>query len=288
MILYLPSVWPLKSKDVDEDRRNVDGGADAAASITRMPADASRADHRFLAVRLGSPGEQTELAGGEAHHLVRVLRLGKGARVAVFDGAGREFLARVDEASRSRVSVTLLEPLAPAPEPRVAITLAQAVLKGPSMDAAVRDAVMIGAVAIVPVTTAHVAVKERAIARPDARERWQRVALASVKQCRRAVLPRVDAPVSFADVVSRTEADARLIFVEPDADVTARSPRSLLDRLAPRSAALLVGPEGGWRRDEIDAARDAGWMPVTLGGLTLRAEAMALCATVMVRFLWDD
>lgn len=266
-----------------------DGGRDeTAVSIARMPAGARPADRRFLAARLGSPGERVELAPGEAHHLARVLRLGPGDRVAVFDGHGREFLAEVHDANRSRAIVTLLEPIVPAPEARVTIAMAMAILKGPAMEAAIRDAVMIGAARLVPVVSAHVAVKGRVLERADTVERWNRIALASAKQCRRAAVPRVEPPVPFAGLVGRTEADVRLIFVEPGIGTDVRTARSLLELASPRSAALLTGPEGGWSRAEVEAARAAGWMPVTLGGLTLRAESMPLCAGALARFLWEE
>ena len=51
---------------------------------------------------------------------------------------------------------------------------------------------------------------------------------------------------------------------------------------------MIAGPEGGWSKSEIQGAVDAGCVPVTLGGLTLRADAMALAAGTLFRFLWED
>ena len=131
---------------------------------------------RFLVPDLGREGESALLPADESHHLTRVLRLVAGDHVAVFDGKGREFAARVEHADRIRASVRLLAPIEPRPEPRVPYVLVQAVLKGPAMDDIVRDATMLGARAIQPVLTSHVVVKDpkRAVT-----ERWRRVALAS-------------------------------------------------------------------------------------------------------------
>ena len=103
------------------------------------------ADRRFLVRTLGAAGDEAVLDADEAHHLSRVLRLGPGDHVAVFDGRGREFLARVSHAGRTRATVTLVDPIVPAAEPRVPFAIAQAILKGSAMDDAVRDATMIGA-----------------------------------------------------------------------------------------------------------------------------------------------
>src|SRR5581483_1531674 len=104
--------------------------------------------HRFFAPAL-DPGDDTVLLPrDEAEHLTRVLRLGVGDTVAVFDGRGHEFLARVASAIRRDVRVQLLSRVDTPPEPSVALTLVQAVLKGEKMDDVVRDAVMLGVSAI--------------------------------------------------------------------------------------------------------------------------------------------
>ena len=105
----------------------------------------------------------------------------------MFDGRGREFRAQVEAAARGRVRVELLEPIVPAPEMRVPLTLVQAVLKGDKMDAVVRDATMMGVAAIEPIITS------RTIGRGcrATTTRWGRVAVASAKQCRRAVVPAI-------------------------------------------------------------------------------------------------
>jgi 16S rRNA (uracil1498-N3)-methyltransferase len=117
---------------------------------------------RFLAPGLGAAGDRVALPADEAHHLTRVLRLGSGDEVAVFDGRGREFRARVAAVARDHAELTLLEEVAPAPQPSVPLTLVQAVLKADGMDAVVRDATMLGVDAIVPTLSAHVAVPGRA------------------------------------------------------------------------------------------------------------------------------
>src|SRR5919206_743785 len=106
--------------------------------------------HRFFAPSLDPGDETVVLPRDEAEHLTRVLRLTVGDTVAVFDGRGREFLARVASAARRDVRVQLVSRREPAAEPSVSLTLAQAVLKGDKMDDVVRDAVMLGVTAVQP------------------------------------------------------------------------------------------------------------------------------------------
>src|SRR5690349_9283289 len=128
---------------------------------------------RFLAAIDAASGT-ARLDQHEARHLAQVLRLAAGDEVAVFDGAGREYRARVEEISRVGVLVRLLEEHVPAPEPSVRVTLAQAALKGEKMDDVVRDATMMGVSAIEPLVTAHTAAHLRPGAAP---ERWRRIAV---------------------------------------------------------------------------------------------------------------
>ena len=144
---------------------------------------------RFYAPDITPGADLVDLPDDEARHLTRVRRLGAGDEIAVFDGRGHEYRARVERAGRAGVRVRVLEAVTPAPEPSVAFTLVQAVLKGDHMDEVVRDAVMMGVAAIQPIVTARTQVSRAALRRGSAVERWRRITLASVKQCRRAVVP---------------------------------------------------------------------------------------------------
>jgi 16S rRNA (uracil1498-N3)-methyltransferase len=149
---------------------------------------------RFFAPAAGVPGDRILLPVDEAEHLTRVLRLSSGDNVRVFNGRGAEFEAVVDTADREGVRLTIGAPCVPAPEPRVAFTLAQAVLKGDKMDDVVRDAVMIGVAAIHPIVTARSEISLASLARGRRRERWERIAVSSAKQCGRAVVPSIAEP----------------------------------------------------------------------------------------------
>ncbi len=242
---------------------------------------------RFYAPDLDRGGAYAILRRDEAHHLSRVLRLVAGDEVAVFDGRGNEFRAAVDTVARDTARLRLIEALLPTPELPVQIVLVQAILKGGSMDDAVRDATMLGVEAIEPVLTAHTDVKVSTVMRPAALERWQRVALAAVKQSRRATLPRIHPPRPFDDWIAAPSAGISLIFVEPSAACEPQPVAQLLGHDVPARAAVLLGPEGGWGTREIEAALAAGALAVSLGPLTLRAESMPVAALAALNALWS-
>jgi len=246
---------------------------------------ASVALPRFYAPDLDPANDEVVLPADESHHLVRVLRLAGGDRVVVFDGRGSEFAARVARADRHRAALTLLERLPAASDPRVPIELVQGVLKGDKMDGVVRDATMAGVTRISPVVTERSLVRIPALARAHALDRWQRVAVSSAKQCGRSRLPQIELARTFDDWLQMPTDGLRLMLVEPSPeDPAATRLRSVLEGNHPPIVSCIVGPEGGWSAAERDAASAAGCVPVTLGPMTLRADAAGLVAVSLVSF----
>jgi 16S rRNA (uracil1498-N3)-methyltransferase len=184
----------------------------------------------------------------------------------------------------------VLDAVQPAAEPHVAITLAQAALKGDRMDAVVRDATMLGVVAVQPLVTRRTVVPRSAVASDKLRERLHRIAIASAKQCRRAVVPEIPPAMGFDEWLA--SARGAYMLVEPAVEGPARAGRcsvnDLLDRPAPDAATLVVGPEGGWDDTEVDAAAGEGCVQLTLGARTMRADAAALVVLAVLRAVWRD
>jgi 16S rRNA (uracil1498-N3)-methyltransferase len=154
----------------------------------------------------------------------------------------------------------------------------------------VQKATELGASVITPVLTKLSDVKLK-----DARDgerravRLRRIALEAAKQSGRARVPQVDAPVALTTLLKSAPEDAeewRVMFAE-------RAGRNLIETIEnlkspPRSLCALVGSEGGWTDEEIDAAREFGWSVVTLGGRTLRAETAAIVVAALMQHLFGD
>ena len=243
---------------------------------------------RFFAPALDPGDEVVALPRDEAEHLTRVLRLGVGDRVAIFDGRGREFLARIASVVRRDVRVEILSRVEPAAESLVAVTLVQAVLKADKMDEVVRDAVMLGAAAVQPIVSKRTEVTVAALLKGARVDRWRRVALASVKQSRRAVLPDIRMPLTLETFLDEPPAALRVMLVEPAASADVEPLSALQGPPPPVDAAVLVGPEGGWTEGECAAARAKGIRLVTLGHRTLRADAVPVAALSVLQFLLGE
>jgi 16S rRNA (uracil1498-N3)-methyltransferase len=243
---------------------------------------------RFFAPALDPGDDFVTLPRDEAEHLTRVMRVGVGDTIAVFDGRGHEFLAKVATALRREVRVQLVSRIEPAAEAAVPLTLMQAVLKGDKMDEIVRDAVMLGVAAVQPIVTKRTEVTVASLIRGAKIDRWRRVAIASVKQSRRAVLPPIQMPLTLESVLDEPAATLRLMLVEPGAAAGVDNLSVLQTLPPPGDAAVLIGPEGGWTEEECAAAQARGVRLVTLGHRTLRADAVAVAAIAVLQFLWGD
>jgi 16S rRNA (uracil1498-N3)-methyltransferase len=239
---------------------------------------------RLYVPLLDARNRTVELPDDEAAHLRRVLRVKPGAAVRLFDGRGHEVAARVSSVSRDGVLAETGEPVAPAPEWGVKVTLAQAVLKGDKIDDVIRDAVMLGVSAVQPLLTARTDVPAAAFAQRRRLERWQRIAVASAKQCGRAVVPPVLAPLGLKACLEDPRDGVTLMLVEPSAAPAGGG--AGVPETAPPSATVLVGPEGGWADEEVALALAALCVPVSLGPRTLRADAAAIVALSVLQYAW--
>jgi len=237
--------------------------------------------HRFYAPHL-EPSDQTiALPEEEAQHLVRVLRIERGREVLVFNGRGYQGRARVELADKRGVVLRLAAAEASAPELPVHVTLAQAALKGDKTDDIVRDAVMLGVAAVQPLITRYIDVPAGPLAVARRIERWQRVAISSVKQCGRSVVPPVFEPAAL-ETALRDVSGLPIMLIEPS---RAGGSRIMNVPRADR-ATVFVGPEGGWAPEEVDLASAAGALLLTLGPLTLRADAVPIVALSILLHEW--
>jgi 16S rRNA (uracil1498-N3)-methyltransferase len=225
------------------------------------------------------------LAGREAHHALRVLRVRRGDRVIVLDGTGAELHCEVGDSDRDKVQLAVLERKS-FPRPGCAITLLQGIPKGKLMESIIQKATELGAFRIVPILTERVAIHldQRGAALKAAK--WQTVAVEAIKQCGSPWLPKVEEPMTPAQFLARKERfDLPLIAsLGPDRLHPHEYFRQYSGKhgAGPHTISVWVGPEGDFTPDEIAAVVAAGALPITLGPLVLRCETAATyCLSVL-------
>jgi 16S rRNA (uracil1498-N3)-methyltransferase len=225
-------------------------------------------------------GTVIELPEAVAHHALRVVRLGVGDALTLFDGTGGEYAATVVRADR-HASVRL-DGFAPVErESPLSVALAQAVAANDAMDFAVRKAVELGAAAILPLVTERSAPFPAGERGEKRLAHWRGVVVAACEQCGRNRVPPVAAPVRWANFLAEWRAMG-VVLVPGAREALATLPR-------PTSAvALAIGPEGGFAPLEVDAALAAGFRAASFGPRVLRTETAAIAALAAVQSLWGD
>lgn len=228
---------------------------------------------------------RAEIAGEEARHLTRVLRVEAGQRYEISDNQN-VFLAEIETARKERVIFRALEKLPPPPA-EAAVTLGAALIKFDRFEWIVEKATELGVARIVPIVAARAekGLEKAALKRI---ERWRKIALEASQQARRAVLPVIEPPQDlrkhFASI-SATDLQRKYALDENPSTAPLLSALPA-ERAATDEIALLIGPEGGWTEEERAAFIEAKWTPVSLGPLILRAETAAIAALAVIRSAW--
>jgi len=224
-------------------------------------------------------GARATLDREASHHLCRVLRMGTGDAVQVFDGEGARHDAVIDAPDPRACTLRIGDARPSATESPLRVTLAQCISGGDRMDWTIEKAVELGVSRIVPLTS------QRSVVRLDAERaqrrdaHWRRLVIAACMQCGRDRLPALDAPLPLARWLASRQGPG--FVLDPAAGTrlgTIAAPGETLD--------VLVGPESGLAPDEIAAAEAAGLMRLSLGPRVLRTETagLAVLAALQARF----
>ena len=241
--------------------------------------------HRFYATPSSFTETSVTLDAEESHHLTRVLRLGEGARVFVFDGAGAEYECEVARAAKREVELNLLRRLDGVVESPLRLTLAQALIKSDKFDWVVQKSTELGVTRIVPLGVEHSDIK-RAEERAEQRlQRWRRISPEALKQCGRRRLVEILDPAPFDDFCGSAAQSACLIFSERGGQSLREVSTKLQDV---NQLGLCVAPEGGWSERELRKAEASGFIAVRLGSRILRTETAAIAAVTLAQHLFGD
>jgi 16S rRNA (uracil1498-N3)-methyltransferase len=219
----------------------------------------------FIREPLGA-GATVALDPGQANYLGKVMRLGVGAEALLFDGTNGEWIARVAEVGKKRMTLVAERPGRPQ-ESVPDLALAFAPVKRQETDWLVEKATELGIARLEPVTT------QRTIVERVKLERLEHIAIEAAEQCNRTCLPTIAEPVTLKQFLAARDSARTLYFADEDGGTPART------AFQPGPATILTGPEGGFTDDERAMVRAAeNVVAISLGPRILRAETAALAA----------
>ena len=215
-----------------------------------------------------------------SHYVLQVLRLREGSMLVLFNGLGGEYSGVLRE--RGKQAVVEVQKFSDRTvESALKIHLGQGISRGEKMDFVVQKAVELGVSEITPLFTERCGVKlidERAAKRL---EHWQKIIHSACEQSGRNTLPQIHAPIELAVWLSQRQEPCRLVCHPGLSSVRDED-------LAPTSAALLIGPEGGFSEEEVQAAIRQKFISLSLGPRILRTETATIAALAKLQVQWGD
>lgn len=237
-------------------------------------------------------GETIELPEGESHHLLRVLRLKTGTPVTVFDKDGRQWSAAVEgrggEGEGELARLVLVQPEAAPHAEGPEVSVAAALLKRRAMDWMIEKLSELNVSTLQPLITKRTVVEPPRTAEGQAPVRWERIALASAKQCGRATPLAFSHPAPLGAWLRRERPRVLACFAHAGAG-SAPLGQWLGDRAGMGLPVVVaVGPEGGWTPGEVELFQEAGFSGVSLGPHVLRAETAALTVAAACRVMLQE
>lgn len=228
---------------------------------------------------------EVQLDDAASRHLVKVLRLGPGRPLILFDGEGGEYAAELLEAGK-KARVRIGDFSADDRQSPLAITLAIGISRGDRFDWVIQKATELGVKDIQPLFTERCEVKLSGERLQKKLGQWQQIAISACEQSARNRVPQILEPVKLPQFLDRAADDTMNLVLHHRTEETLPQLEQKLGR--PQSALLLVGPEGGLSAEEIELALTRGFHPLRLGPRVLRTETAPVAALSVLQFQWGD
>lgn len=243
---------------------------------------------KFFTARENITENQIIIDSEDAKHIKKVLRLDTGDEITVCDGRGIDYTAVIRETESNRIICDIKDSKKCDTEPELKVTLYQGLPKAAKMDYIIQKTTELGISRIVPAVMSRCVVKlENAAAEKKKTDRWQKIAYEAAKQSGRGVVPEVSQPMRIDNIAEELK-NYDLCFVpyECERDTSLRDVFENAGDI--KSAAFLIGPEGGIDITELEKLRNAGIKTVTLGRRILRTETAGEAVLSMMMYEFDQ
>lgn len=214
--------------------------------------------------------------GDEAHHIVKVMRLKENDEVTVFDGTGREYSGYIEkvDARGKKVTVRVVSVKTPATGSMPHVTLAQAIPKKKKMDYIVQKATELGVSVILPLLSDRTIVKPGLARSEKMVSRWERLAMVASKQCGRSKIPEIMEPEAFLSLASRLKEFDIVLLAVPGSEEG--SFKRVFQNFTSGKVLVIIGPEGGFSKEELGFASSPNCYNVSLGKRILKSDTAGL------------
>ena len=229
---------------------------------------------------------ETEIyvTGPDVNHMKNVLRMKIGEQVEISDGNNKKYLCEVSAYEEEQAVLRILKIREADTELKSRLYLFQGLPKNDKMELIVQKAVELGAYEVIPVSMKRCVVKLDAKKAAKKVERWNSISESAAKQAGRSIIPNVSDVVSYREALERAE-QLDVVLVPYELEEGMAETKKLLHQIQPgQSVGIFIGPEGGFEREEVEQAIEAGAHPVTLGRRILRTETAGFTMLSILMF----
>jgi 16S rRNA (uracil1498-N3)-methyltransferase len=246
------------------------------------------ANHRrFLIDSSQINGSNAVITGETARQITKVLRLREGDIICLLDGLGNEHSALITSISKDQVSTRIITTNSCDRELKLRLTLAICLPKGDRLDLIVQKCAELGISKYIIVNSERVVTRLGGSKAAGRLTRWRKIATEAVEQCGGARIPEVAGIIDFAGLPNEIKKhDLALVAWEEEKSTRLKS--ALQANKDAKSVMLIVGPEGGLAECEVESAKSAGAVCVSLGRRVLRTETAAIAGCAAILYELED
>ena len=232
--------------------------------------------------------EWATITGPDVNHIRNVLRMKPGEAVRISDGKGSCYDGTVDTLQSDEIIVRLTGEKMESTELPVEVVLFQGLPKSDKMEWIIQKNTELGVGAIVPVATSRAVVKLDEKKADSKVKRWNGIAEAAAKQSKRTLIPEVRSVLSFKQALAESATfDVKLMPYE-NAEGMAFTRKCIGEIRPGAKVAVFIGPEGGFSEEEVKAASEMGFLPITLGRRILRTETAGMSVLSMISYALEN
>lgn len=244
--------------------------------------------HRFYVDGYSGNGNTIDITGGDVNHIRNVLRLKTGENIIVNDGAGTDYVCAIEDIDNDMVTARIVDVNKNAAELSTRIVLFQGMPKADKLELIIHKSIELGVSEIVPVMTKRTVVKLDAKKEDKKLARYNMIATSAAKQSGRGIIPEVKPFMSFKEALAYAGTLDMSIIPYEEAKGIEYSRQIIKNIKGKKSLGIFIGPEGGFAKEEVEAAIDIGAKCITLGNRILRTETAGLAVVSIIMFELEE
>ncbi|WP_018247798.1 16S rRNA (uracil(1498)-N(3))-methyltransferase [Orenia marismortui] len=227
------------------------------------------------------------ITGKDVKHITRSLRLDISDKISVADGESNKYLTEIIDISEEFVRAKIINEFEVRVESNIEVTLVQGLPKSKKMDLITQKCTELGIREIIPVDTKRTVVNLKPKKAERRQQRWQKIAREAAKQSGRAIIPIMKDLMTFKDILSLAS-EYDLVLMPWEDEQSTKLKEVLTDNQEVNKIMIIIGPEGGFSKQEVELAKEEGIKPVTLGPRILRTETAGIATLSMILYELGD